>query len=160
MLEVRTQATATLDDKGRLSLPAPLRRALEVHRVHSLVLSCVRGAVWGWAPDVYKAKVEEPMSRLDAFADPVVDFVHGVLALNEEVEVDKTGRIRVPPEIRELAGLDKEIKLFSVLDRIEIWDHGRWRERFAQAQQRSAGAGGMSGLMPPVAPARPVGEGA
>lgn len=143
MLGVRTQATATLDDKGRLSLPVQLRRKLESDRIGGLVLSCYRGAVWGWTPDGYQEGVEARLEGLDPFDDQVVDFVHGVLALNEEVEIDKAGRIRVPPEIRELAGLTKEVKLFSVMDRIEIWDLDRWKARFQEAQLRAPTFGGI-----------------
>lgn len=143
MLGIRTTATATLDDKGRLSLPASLRRKLEAERVHSLVLNCSHGAVWGWTPDDYGQEVEARLDGLDPFDPDVVDFVHGVLALNEEVEIDRSGRIRVPPDLRELAGLTKEVKLFSVAKRIEIWDLERWQQRFNEALERK-----------PVLPAR------
>jgi MraZ protein len=136
MLKVRCQARATLDAKGRLSLPAPLRRALDVHRVGSIVLCCFRGAIWGWSPEDYERTVEDRMSGLDPFADDVVDFVHAVLAVSEEVSIDRSGRILLPAELRELAGLEKEVRVFSVLDRIEIWDETRWQERFAQARER------------------------
>ncbi len=137
MLKVRCQARATVDAKGRLSLPAPLRRALDVHRVGSLVLCCFRGAVWGWTPEDYEAAVESRMADLDPFEDQVVDFVHAVLAVTEEVTVDRSGRVLIPAEIRELAGITREVRVFSVLDRIEIWDEQRWQERFAEARSRS-----------------------
>lgn len=154
MLKVRCQAKASLDAKGRLSLPAPLRRSLDVHRVHSLVLFCFQGAIWGWTPEDYERRVEERMEGTDPFAPDVVDFVHGVLAMSEEVDVDRSGRIRLPPELREAAGLTKEVRVFSVLDRIEIWDTGRWERRYAEAQERARSMGGM----PKVAQATPTSE--
>ncbi len=153
MLKVRCQAKATLDAKGRLALPAPLRRSLEVHRVGSLVLSCFQGAVWAWTPEDFERSVESRMEGLDPFKPQVMDFTHAVLAVAEEVDVDKSGRIRVPPELREIAGLDREVKVFSVMDRIEIWDLQRWKERFTQATAAIPSLGGM-----PSAPApTPVG---
>lgn len=137
MLKVRCQARATLDAKGRLSLPAQLRRALEVHRVGSIVFCCFRGAIWGWAPEDYERTVEDRMAGLDPFEDGVVDFVHAVVAVCEEVQVDRSGRVLLPAELRELAGLDREVRVFSVLDRIEIWDEERWQARFAEARERS-----------------------
>lgn len=135
MLGVRTQTSALLDEKGRLSLPAPLKTRLLADRVHSLVLHCYRGAVWGWTPADFAAKVEARFTDADPFAVPNLDFVHAVLSYNDEVEIDRAGRVRIPPDLREQAGLTREVKLFSVMDRLEIWDHDRWSSRFREAQQ-------------------------
>ena len=143
MLKVRCQAKATVDAKGRMSLPAPLRRSLDVGRVSSLVLCCYRGAIWGWTPNDYERTVEARMEGLDPFDAEVVDFVHAVLAVSEEVDVDRAGRIRLPPELRELAGIGKDVRVFSVLDRVEIWDAARWETRFAEARERSPSLSGL-----------------
>lgn len=142
MLKVRTHASGKLDDKGRLSLPSKLRDALGVHRVHSLVLLSVRGAVWGWTPEAFDA-LEARMHGIDPFTAASQDFAHAVLATAEEVDVDKTGRIRLPAELRAQGGIDREVRVFSVLDRIEIWDERRWQERFEIAQQRAAALDGL-----------------
>jgi MraZ protein len=149
MLKVRCQAVASVDVKGRLSLPAQLRRSLEVNRVNSLVLCCYRGAIWGWTPEDYERSVESRMEGLDPFAPDVVDFVHAVLAVTEEVDVDGAGRIRLPQELRDLAGITKDVRVFSVLDRIEVWDVDRWAQRFQAARDRSpALPGGQRELEP------------
>jgi MraZ protein len=72
-----------------------------------------------------------------------MDFVHAVLAVAEEVEVDKAGRMRLPAELREMAGVSREVVLFSVLDRLEIWDAARWQRRFAEARERAGALGGL-----------------
>jgi MraZ protein len=149
MLKVRCQANATVDVKGRLSLPAQLRRSLEVNRVNSLVLCCYQGAIWGWTPEDYERSVEGRMEGMDPFAPEVVDFVHAVLAVTEEVDVDGAGRIRLPQELRELAGISKEVRVFSVLDRIEVWDAERWEQRFKSARERSPSLTGSSRSEPP-----------
>jgi len=142
MLKVRTHTTGKLDDKGRLSLPSKLRSALDVHRVGSLVLVCVKGAIWAWTPEDF-ARIEGRFDDIDPFATDSLDFTHGVLATADEIDVDRSGRIRVPPDLREMAGLDREVKVFSVLDRLEIWDVERWNTRFAEAREAAAAQGGM-----------------
>ena len=145
MLKVRCQAPATLDAKGRLALPAPLRRALGRREIDSLVLSFHKGAVWGWTPEDFERTVERPMAERDPFSDDVMDFVHALLAPAQDVDIDGSGRIRVPAPLRELAGLGREVVVNSVLERIEIWDRGAWEERFKASLARASGASGMPG---------------
>lgn len=143
MLEVRCQARAAVDDRGRVSLPSTLRHRLEGAGVGSLVLACYQDALWGWTPQGYADGVEARLAGLDPFSNPAMDFVHAVLAVAEEVEIDKVGRIRLPAELREMAGIGREVQLFSVVDRLEIWDVERWRARFLQARERAASLGGL-----------------
>ena len=41
-------------------------------------------------------------------------------------ELDKQGRILVPGALREFAGMDKEVMLAGMLNRIEVWSKERW----------------------------------
>ncbi|MCD8364830.1 MAG: division/cell wall cluster transcriptional repressor MraZ, partial [Clostridiales bacterium] len=45
-----------------------------------------------------------------------------------DCEVDKQGRVLIPPKLREYAGLQKEVVLAGVGNRIEIWSTERWQE--------------------------------
>lgn len=144
MLKVRCQARATVDDKGRLSLPSAIRRALDEATIPSLVFCAYQGAIWGWTPNDY-ARIEGRMEGVDPFSVASMDFVHAVLAVAEEVELDKAGRVRLPGELREMAGITRDVQVFSVLDRIEVWDAARWDERFREARERAPLLGGMPG---------------
>jgi MraZ protein len=48
-----------------------------------------------------------------------------------EVEPDKQGRIVIPANLREYAGLDRDITVIGATPRAEIWDSLRWKERVA-----------------------------
>jgi MraZ protein len=133
MLRVRCQASGSLDDKGRLALPSPLRRALSDHGVEMLVLTFFKGAVVGWLEADFEAKVEAPLAGADAFKEDVRNFTHALVSQASNVEIDPQGRIRLPTTLRELARLDKEVVIFSVLDRVEIWDRATWDKRFQEA---------------------------
>ncbi|MEZ4317558.1 MAG: hypothetical protein R3F61_08635 [Myxococcota bacterium] len=145
MLRVRCQANATLDTKGRLALPAPIRRALAENGVDSLVLTFHKGAVWGWTARDFEEEVEKPLAQRDQFDSEVLDFAHSLLSPAQDVEVDGAGRIRVPVPLRELGSLDKEVVVFSILNRIEIWDRETWEGRFRTSLDRTAGRSGMPG---------------
>lgn len=143
MLRVRCQAAATLDAKGRLALPAVLRRAFAKRDADSLVLTFHKGAVWGWTPDVFERTIEGPLSEQDPFNAEVMQFSHAILAPAQDVDLDKQGRIRIPPLLRELAGLEKEVVVNSLGNRLEIWDREAWDEHFAKVLAAAPGLPGM-----------------
>jgi MraZ protein len=143
MLQVRCQASATVDAKGRVALPAALRRALAVADVHSLVLTFHRGAIWGWTPEEFERTVERPLAGADPFNIEVMDFAHALLAPAQDVEVDKQGRTRIPAPLRALAGLQRDVMINSLVNRIEIWDRTSWDARFAQSLERAQSFSGM-----------------
>lgn len=45
-----------------------------------------------------------------------------------EVEPDKQGRILIPPQLREHAGLDKDVTVIGASTHAELWDTTRWTE--------------------------------
>ena len=47
--------------------------------------------------------------------------------------LDSAGRILVPSHLRELAGLERDVVVFSSLDWIEVWDRARWEAQFSKA---------------------------
>jgi MraZ protein len=46
----------------------------------------------------------------------------------------KQGRITIPPDLRETAGLKKEVVLVGMINKFEIWDREKWEEEFQQDQ--------------------------
>ena len=148
-IKVRCQQHVTIDAKGRLALPAPIRRALEEMEQTSLVLTSASGpdgdAVWGWTEADYEASVESRMEEMDPFATEVQDFAHSIMASAQDMEVDRQGRIRIPPSLRDAAGLDRECVVFVVLGHIEIWDKVTWEKRAENARARQQARRGMPG---------------
>ncbi|MEZ4241873.1 MAG: hypothetical protein R3F59_38130 [Myxococcota bacterium] len=145
MIRVRCQQHVTIDDKGRLALPAPIRRALEQQEQRSLVLAFSRGAVWGWTPEHYESEVESRMMSQDPFSADVLDFAHSMMSTAQDVELDGQGRIRVPPPLRDLAGLTRECVVHVLLGHVEIWDQGAWERRFQESLHRTRAQVGMPG---------------
>ena len=143
MLKVRCQARVTIDAKGRLQLPAVLKKALSTSEVSSLVLTHHDGAIWGWTPDDFEQRVEAPLDTRDAFNREVIDFTRSLLGAASDVDIDGQGRIRVPQHLQELANLDREAVLISLLHRIEIWDRARWEDTFMRSVDRVGQRSGM-----------------
>ena len=145
MIRVRCQQHVTIDGKGRLALPAPIRRALDQKEQRSLVLVFSQGAIWGWTPEHYESEVESRMMSQDPFSNDVLDFAHSMMSTAQDVELDGQGRIRIPPPLRELAGLQKDCVVHVLLGRIEIWDQEAWGRRFQESMHRVRNQAGMPG---------------
>jgi MraZ protein len=45
-------------------------------------------------------------------------------------ELDSAGRMLIPPNLKAHAGLEKDIVLVSVINKIEIWDKGKYQQFF------------------------------
>jgi MraZ protein len=57
----------------------------------------------------------------------------------DDVDMDATGRLLVPPALRAYAALDKRIVLVGQGNRFEIWDEARWNELTAAAMSFADG---------------------
>lgn len=135
MLRVHCQSNATVDSKGRLALPRPLRDALGEAGVGHLVLTFSGDSLWAFTPDDFYERVEQPLEAGDLWDEDVQEWVHAVLAPAQDVNIDKQGRILLPPLLRELADLDKDVTINSVQRRLEIWDRAAWGEHFASVMK-------------------------
>lgn len=81
-----------------------------------------------------KASWEKKQSELQfpAGADDVeaVDYLRWLAMGTAEITADPQGRVRVPGELLEYAGLIREAKVFEIADRLEIWKPGEADRRF------------------------------
>ena len=53
-------------------------------------------------------------------------FVRFFFSGATECSLDRQGRILVPPQLREFAGLEKDVVLLGLANRIEVWSKERW----------------------------------
>ena len=133
MRRVRCQAELTVDSKGRLALPKPIRAALDQDGIPPLVLAFHKGAIWAWTRDLFERRIEGPLADADPFDEEVMTFAHALLSTATDVEVDGQGRIRLPPKLRRYARIDKNVVVHSIVDHFEIWDRAAWDARFEEA---------------------------
>ena len=114
----------TLDTKGRLIIPAKFRETLGEEFVISKGMD---GCLFVYAGDDWNA-FEQKLTSLPLINKEARQFARFFLAGAATVEVDKQGRILLPPVLREYANLTKDVVLVGVLSRVEIWDKDRWQE--------------------------------
>ena len=112
----------TVDAKGRLIVPARFREVLgDVFVVCKGLDHCL----YVYSNEDWDAFAKQ-LTTLPLTNKEAREFVRFFLSGASEVEVDKQGRILVPPSLRAFAGLDKDAVLAGVGHRIEIWSKERW----------------------------------
>lgn len=112
----------TVDVKGRLIVPSKFRENLGDEFV---VTKGLDGCLFVYDNNEWTA-FEEKLKTLPLTNKEARQFVRFFLAGAASLEVDKQGRILLPANLREFAGLDKEAVLIGVASRIEIWSKERY----------------------------------
>jgi len=121
---------ATLDAKGRFLLPAGFKRQLPegestrfvVNRGFEKCLSLY--PMQSWQP------LYDQISSLNDFDPKVREFRRYFLNGAIEVEPDTAGRILLPQNLKDYAGLGKDIVLVAAVNKIEIWDQEKYQKFF------------------------------
>jgi MraZ protein len=123
----------SIDPKKRLAVPSKFRTELKNKVVVTRGLDkCLF---------VYPMKAwEELASKLGTM--PVGEattrsFVRLMLAGAIDCEIDKQGRILLPDYLKDYAGLDKNVVIAGLYNRLEIWDETRWNEYKKSAENNS-----------------------
>ncbi len=122
-----------IDDKGRLNFPARFREVLAENFEEKLILVKFNRCLRSYPLSEWIAFEE---SKSKQYRTPAQEAaLRVVLASLAECGFDKQGRILIPQELRDYAGLTKEVVLIGVFNKIEIWDKGRWEEEVVKVQE-------------------------
>lgn len=121
----------SIDDKGRVILPAKLRENLGERVVISRGLDpCLYVyTVEEW--DSFEAKLDN-LSLINEKSRKIHQFfMSGAV----DCDLDKQGRIVVPPNLRAVLGEGKELTLVGEGRRIEIWNESVWNEHISEVSE-------------------------
>ena len=121
---------ATLDAKGRFLLPAGFKKQLPEEASSQFVIN--RG--FEKCLTLYPQQSWEPIfseiSKLNDFDPKVREFRRYFLNGATQLELDSAGRLLLPKNLAEHAGLERDIVLVSAVNKIEIWDKSKYKEFF------------------------------
>ena len=112
----------TVDAKGRLIVPSKFREQLGDEFV---VTKGLDGCLFVY-PNEEWHNIEEKFRNVPLTTKDARKFSRFFFAGAATCEVDKQGRILIPPVLREFADLQKDVVSVGVLNRIEIWSKDRW----------------------------------
>ena len=118
----------TIDDKGRLSIPARLRDQVE-RDGQPLILFVTQGPdgqLQGYAEKEFNSLMEVFGARND---DEARAAFRAITQNTEPLPIDKQGRVLLSPKQREIAGIKRDVVIVGVGKRIEFWDKSAY-ERY------------------------------
>lgn len=119
-----------IDAKGRTSIPARFRDVLLA--AGSDLRLIVTPALFDPCLHVHPMKeweeLEAKIAALPQFDPNVVAFRRKYLSAAVEAEIDKAGRILIPPMLREHADLQKEVLWAGMGKTAELWSRARWKK--------------------------------
>ncbi len=118
------------DAKGRMMMPVAFKKQLSEVLKDGFVL---KRAVFQSCLELYPMAewnvLMAKMNTLNRFKKKNNDFIRRFTAGVKIVEVDNTGRLLIPKDLINFAGISKEIVLSSAVNIIEVWD----KEQYEQA---------------------------
>ena len=144
----RGQFEHAIDAKGRTSLPSRYRDVLAAGNDLRLVLT---RALFDRCLHLYPMKaweeLEAKIAEMPQFDPNVVAFRRLYLSAAVECELDKQGRILIPPSLRDHAELEKDVLWAGMGRTAELWSKERWQSaqamsevELAELQDRDRGA--------------------
>jgi MraZ protein len=111
----------TIDDKGRMAFPSKLKAKLGDEFIVTIGQDCLSV----FSPDAWVEYTEKFRTLTGNAAKAAKIIVNRAI----DAEPDKQGRITISKDLREFAGLSKEVTVVGVINHAEIWDSDRY-ERF------------------------------
>ena len=116
-----------MDSKGRIMLPSELRKQLEALQMNDFIL---KRAVFHDNLEMHPKdewnRLMSKLKKLNPFKKKNVDFLTRFLAGVRNVNIDNTGRLQIPKDLVNVAGLKKEVVIASAINIFQIWDKDKY----------------------------------
>lgn len=112
----------SVDSKGRIALPAKLRKNVSPAANDTFIIT--RGfeqCLFVYPQDEWN-KVEDSVRALSPSNPQHRFFVRTLLQWATDVQLDGQARITIPQDLLKFAGIENEVLILGVMERIEIWN--------------------------------------
>jgi MraZ protein len=122
--------TINLDTKGRMAMPSRYREQLSSSCAGQLVVTIdTNHKCLLLYPLPEWEQIERQIESLSSF-DPMSQRVkHLLIGHANDLELDGSGRILLPQELRKYASLEKHVCLIGQGKKLEIWDQDSWNQQ-------------------------------
>lgn len=124
-----------VDAKGRVSVPAQFRSALGLESFQGVVMFCSNqhAALEGFSWSFMK-EVSERLDNFDLFSNPQDDLATAVFGDSVQLAFDGDGRIVLPKELMDFAGLEGSAAFVGLGKKFQIWNPKTFKKRRDEAR--------------------------
>ncbi len=119
----------TLDAKGRLAIPVRYRERLATRCNGQLICTVDQDHCLLLYPLPDWEEIERKLMRLSSFNPTNRLLQRLMVGYASELELDGSGRVLLPRELRDFAGLERDAMLLGQGNKFELWAEQRWNER-------------------------------
>lgn len=123
----------TIDDKGRLSLPAKFREQLKEGVV---VTRGLDKCLFVYSKQAWR-ELADKISTLPLTSKQSRAFARLMLAGAWDANLDSQGRVMLPEYLRKYAQVKKQVVVAGLYNRLEIWDEDAWSGYSKEAEANS-----------------------
>lgn len=123
----------SIDDKGRVAIPAKFRADLATGAV---VTRGLDGCLFLYTKEEW-LKLAEKLSNLPLAKTDARAFARLMLAGAMDVELDKQGRVVLPGYLRTFASLSGSVIVAGLYSRLELWNEKAWEDYKSNAEKES-----------------------
>jgi MraZ protein len=124
----RGHFTYSIDSKGRISIPAKLRRHVSPDANDTFIIT--RGTAT--CIDIYPLdewqKFEERLLKLDSFKPDEAKFIRMISQFASDDTFDSQSRILIPQSLIKFAQIEKDVLILGALQKIEVWNPKLYEE--------------------------------
>ena len=128
----------TVDEKGRVSIPAKFREivlGLQDERLIATKFILNSHRCLDVYPQAEWEKFEEQLKKKPSFDETFLKLENFYFSNAQDCAMDRQGRILLPPVLREYASLRKEVVFTGAREKFRIWDKDTW-QKFNQEAER------------------------
>ena len=125
----------TIDKKGRLIIPAKFREAIKENYVEKFYIT--RGldkCLFVFTEEDLK-RYEQKFEALPFTQEKNRSFKRVFFSGAYEAICDKQGRILLPQNLKDWAGISRKVMINGVSDRFEIWDKQVWSKFYEETKE-------------------------
>lgn len=126
----------TVDNKGRVNLPAKMRKNIAPEAGDTFIITRGLDECIFLYPNDEWIKLEQQVRKLSSSDPKHRYFMRTLLEMATDVQIDSSSRVMLPKELMQFAKIENEVQIVGVLERIEVWNPNLY-SAYKSAQQQS-----------------------
>jgi MraZ protein len=125
--------SVTLDDASRIALPRRIREVLKNDKV--VVTKGLDTCLWLYPTQEWEKLENQIVGVTSPFDDGDRALIQRIIGPNHEIDIDRQGRILIPPLLRGFAKLNKDCIVLGQYNYIEIWAEDRYQAHLEASEE-------------------------